>query len=328
MKLEPLLEDVLERMHVAAYVQDVQGRVIYLNPAGERLTGWHLTEVIGRRSHDIFGGSVACPCEDCTRLFHEPPVEACKSAEGSIRLRDGSLQPVRVGVSSLPDPAGADKKLVLIENLLSTACPVDTEARAQAHLHRSPSVLLHCEGFVDSLFDAIPDGISVLDPDLTIRRVNRTMAEWYRDRMPLLGRRCYEAYQKRIGPCDPCPSLRCMETGQIEQEVVEGPKGSPVERILLISFPLKDPQNGKVRQVVEFVRDITAKAGLDECRRCVSDAADRLRDLCRELETGAPAPSSPGAPPGPAPWRVRADALMTLLDQALRRWPEVGSGKR
>ena len=39
--------------------------------------------------------------------------------------------------------------------------------------------LRESEAFLDSVFESIQDGISVLDGDLTIKRVNPIMNEWY-----------------------------------------------------------------------------------------------------------------------------------------------------
>ena len=45
---------------------------------------------------------------------------------------------------------------------------------------------------------------------------------------------------------------------------MRGPPGSHVEWIELFSYPIKDRDSGKVKGVVEFVRDITQEKKLEE----------------------------------------------------------------
>ncbi len=121
---------------------------------------------------------------------------------------------------------------------------------------RIEKALRKSESFLGDVIESIQDGISVLNPDLTISHTNSVMAKWYQDKTPLIGKKCYECYQDRSQPCAPCPALRCLQTGQAEREIVPGP-GSSIDWIELYSFPIKDNESGKITGVVEFVRDIT-----------------------------------------------------------------------
>jgi PAS domain-containing protein len=94
------------------------------------------------------------------------------------------------------------------------------------------------EHFLNNIFESVQDGISVLKPDLTIRHVNGVMNEWYKENLPLEGKKCYEVYRNADKPCDPCPTLRCLESGKTEWNVVPGLPGSPVECIELFSYPM------------------------------------------------------------------------------------------
>ena len=120
------------------------------------------------------------------------------------------------------------------------------------------------ERFLESVFSSIQDGISVLGPDLSIRRVNEVMNKWYSENVPLEGKKCYEAYHKKDKPCDPCPTLRCLKTGKTEREVVHGPSSSDIKWIELFSYPIKDFQTGEITGVVEFVRNITERKKTEE----------------------------------------------------------------
>ena len=127
---------------------------------------------------------------------------------------------------------------------------------------RVEKALRDSENFLDDVIESIQDGISVLSPDLTISHTNSVMTEWYKDQVPLVGKQCYECYQNRSRPCDPCPTQRCLQTGQAEREIVPGP-GAPIDWIELYSFPIKDKETDQVTGVVEFVRDITERRRLE-----------------------------------------------------------------
>ena len=123
------------------------------------------------------------------------------------------------------------------------------------------------EGLLSDILNSIQDGISVLTTDLTISRVNDVMKQWYMKNLPLEGKKCYECYHNSDKPCDPCPTLRCIKSGQTEREIVRGLPGSTIEWIELFSYPIRDQQSGEVTGIVEFVRNITEHKKIEEILR-------------------------------------------------------------
>jgi PAS domain S-box-containing protein len=136
--------------------------------------------------------------------------------------------------------------------------------------------VLERERFLSSVFESIKDGISILDEDYKIIRVNSTMEKWYAHAMPLVGKKCYEAYHLRDQGCDICPTRRTLETGQTAYEVVSkiGTEGEVTGWIDLYSYPLIDQRTGQMKGVIEYVRDITER----------KKAEDRLQSSLREKE--------------------------------------------
>lgn len=114
------------------------------------------------------------------------------------------------------------------------------------------------ERFLSEVFASIQDGISILDTNLNIIRTNAAMEKWYAHAMPLIGKKCYEAYHGRKIRCDICPTCRTLETGKADYDVVPkiGPGGKVVGWIDLYSFPLIDDTTGKLKGVIEYVREI------------------------------------------------------------------------
>lgn len=141
---------------------------------------------------------------------------------------------------------------------------------ASALKHKEADQALRAgEAFLSSIFKSIQDGISVLDEDYNIIRVNSSMEKWYAHNMPLVGKKCYEAYHGRSSPCEICPTRRTIATKEAAYEIVPhtGKNGEAIGWLDLYSFPLVDVGTGKISGAIEYVRDITARKQSDEALR-------------------------------------------------------------
>ncbi|MDY6987587.1 MAG: response regulator [Thermodesulfobacteriota bacterium] len=120
---------------------------------------------------------------------------------------------------------------------------------------------------LQDVFDGIQDGISVLDPNLTITRVNKWMEKTHHEDMPLVGKKCYEAYQKRKTVCPWCPSVKALSTRRVHVEDVRVPsdEGS-LYWCELSAYPLRD-ENDDVVGVIEHVKDITERKQAEQALR-------------------------------------------------------------
>jgi PAS domain S-box-containing protein len=163
-----------------------------------------------------------------------------------IKTADGEQKWVLEQGQGIFTPKG---ELLAIEGFIS-----DTTEKVQMQ-----ESIKESECFLSEVFASIQDGISVLDANLNIVRTNAAMEKWYAHAMPLIGKKCYEAYHGRKIRCDACPTCRTLETGKADYERVPktGPGGKVVGWIDLYSFPLIDDTTGKLKGVIEYVREIT-----------------------------------------------------------------------
>ena len=95
-----------------------------------------------------------------------------------------------------------------------------TAKEAEEALRRVEAALEERERFLSSIIDSIQDGISIIDSDLNIVRVNRAKERDHAYAMPLVGKKCYEAFHETGEPCAICPVRRTLETGNADQEIV------------------------------------------------------------------------------------------------------------
>ena len=101
--------------------------------------------------------------------------------------------------------------------------------------------------------------MTVVDSEFNIIRVNPWTEKMYASHMPLVGKKCYEAYYGRKSPCAGCPALRTLETGEACNEIVPYPsEDNPKMWFDLSAFPLKNTK-GRVVGAIEHMRDITQR---------------------------------------------------------------------
>ena len=179
--------------------------------------------------------------------------------------KDGTVTWVNLTVSLCRLPSGEpDYFIAVIE---------DINARKLAE-----KALIENQRFLSSVFGSIPDGISVLDKDMNIMMVNQTIERWYAHALPLTGKKCFEVYHGATRPCEICPSVQTLKTGQSAVEIIPmtGKGGERIGWNELYSFPLADMTTGAVTGVIEFVRDITDRIHVEEA---LKESEERYRKL-------------------------------------------------
>ena len=76
------------------------------------------------------------------------------------------------------------------------------------------------------ILDAIPDGLSLISPDLKIVWANKDLAMLLHKNLPdLLGQYCYQVWHGRSKPCEVCPAQRCFRSKKPEFDEVSTPDG-------------------------------------------------------------------------------------------------------
>ncbi len=163
------------------------------------------------------------------------------------------------------------------------------EEQRVAERKRAEEVVREKQRFLQAVFDAIQDGITVLDCDLNVILANLWMEKMFSDQMPLVGKKCYNVYHKRETPCPGCPSLPNLATGEARSEIVAYPsEENPTHWIDLSASALKNP-HGHVVSIIEYMKDITrhkrAKEALQESEAQKRAILDASIDMIRYVDT-------------------------------------------
>jgi PAS domain S-box-containing protein/putative nucleotidyltransferase with HDIG domain len=151
------------------------------------------------------------------------------------------------------------------ESLLTLPCSgVEME---QTPAHRKSRRSWDGEGILSSVFVNIQDGLSIMDLNYNIIQVNPAMEKWYPYALPLVGQKCFQAYQGQSLPCRPCPAQRAQVTGTPHSETVarRNAAGNTMGWLEVYSFPWRNPQ-GKIIGVINYLRDITYRLQIEEER--------------------------------------------------------------
>ena len=228
---------------VVVFVDD-RRRVRMVNSAMETVFGYTQEELQGKETRFLYENPGDFDEQGRIRYnvqTQEPPQIYCMH----YRRKDGIIFPGETLGTPVRDHQG---------NILGYVGVIrDITERLEAE-----NALKEKENFLQIVLDAIQDGISVLDTDFNVIRVNKIMREWYTHKLPFEGKkRCYEVYHGRSEPCKICPARKTLESGKLEKEKVPFVKAEGVAGTLeLFSYPIMN-DSGEIIGVVEHVRDIT-----------------------------------------------------------------------
>lgn len=226
---------------------DKDGNIIMVNQQAASLHGFSSKEeMAGNNVFDFIAAQDRQRARDNASRAAE--IGTLKNVEYVLLKKDGTTFLGEISASVLLDAQGNPKGFIGVVR--------DITERKQIE-----DALWQGERLLSTVFSSIQDGISILDNDMNIIRVNDAMEKWYAHAMPLVGKKCFEAYHSRGSPCEICPTRHTIQTKEAGYEVVSkrGPGGEITGWLDLYSFPLIDLETGQMNGIIEYVRDITER---------------------------------------------------------------------
>ncbi|WP_424358464.1 PAS domain-containing sensor histidine kinase [Methanocella sp. MCL-LM] len=243
---EERYRSLVENINDMVWETDLQFTCTYASPKTLDIMGYAPAEVVGKKPFDFI-----CP-EDIprTREALTLAIQGRKPLmllDYRVRRKDGRVICLETNGEPILGPGG------ILTGYRGVNRDVTERKEAEEALRKN-------EQFLSRIFDSFQDGISILDKDLKIVRVNRIMEEWHYFMRPLEGKMCYYAYHMQNKPCEVCPSLRAMRLKTMQSNILPLPDkhGNQVGWLEVYSFPLFDDR-GNVTGVIEHVRDITER---------------------------------------------------------------------
>jgi len=222
----------------------------------------------------------------------DPGFEPWRSAAIKLGYRSAAAFPLTVEescigalsiVSREPDAFDEDEAKLLTKLADDLSYGI-VNVRSMAERKKIEEELRHSERFLANVLASIQDGISILDTELNVVRTNPKLEEIMAHAMPLVGKKCFEAYHGRTSPCKVCPAQETLKTGEPCSVIipVNVPSGDDVEWVEIDAFPLVDAETGKIEGVVEHGRNVTERRQVEEALRQSEERYRTLFDQSRD----------------------------------------------
>jgi PAS domain S-box-containing protein len=129
---------------------------------------------------------------------------------------------------------------------------------------KTEEALRESKNFLEGVFDAIPDGIMIIDPNLNVIRFNKGAESFFDPQFSPVGQKCYTVIQQRHDPCPHCPALKTLETREGCIWIMAFPGQTKSGGWMEAStYPLQNAQ-GTITGVIAYMKDITARKKLEE----------------------------------------------------------------
>lgn len=125
-------------------------------------------------------------------------------------------------------------------------------------IKQSMKAIKESEYIYRSIVTNIEVGISLINSNMEIVRVNKSVQINFPNVRPSEGQICYNQYNDPPGtePCSYCPCVLTLQDGKTHEAVTETPAGAEIRNYRIISSPIKD-SDGRVQYVIELTEDIT-----------------------------------------------------------------------
>ncbi len=117
MKLNEIYKVVLKNMREIVYVCDIDMNLLYINPAAEKLFGWSLQEVLGKKCHEVIGNENLM-CKDlCSIEKANSEGRYISHHEEKLKTRFGDVKDMRVSILPFYDSGNVIGTVVIMEDI-------------------------------------------------------------------------------------------------------------------------------------------------------------------------------------------------------------------
>ncbi len=223
-------------------------------PAMKEIFGYESEELIGKSSRVLFA-------EDKDFVYTGREVYNAKEyingriLEVNYRRKNGEIFPAEVHALKLVDENGE------LTGNIGVIRDITKRKTAEESLKESKQQYQSLYLQFNNLINAMPDCITLLSPDSRLLWANQTCLKTHNKEMQeIMGQHCYELWHGRNEPCDTCPAIESMKTGQPAMAHITTPDNHIWE---VRTIPVKNDTD-KAMNIIHVVRDTTDHRKLEE----------------------------------------------------------------
>ncbi len=226
---------------------DTEGNVTYVSPAVEGLFGYSRDEATQMAFADFIAHHARAAATEVFEAALSGVMHQLVEITG--RCKDGSEFPLEVSVT----PVAEHGQVVGVQGI----------ARDITRRKEAESAELAARRMWQKTFQAMADGICVIDADGTILQCNESMAAFVgKPPEEVVGKKCWEAVHGTSEPVDECPFPRMRRT--LKRESVTLQMGG--RWIQVCVEPMLD-ENGALARAVHIITDVTERKLADDALR-------------------------------------------------------------
>lgn len=244
MKYRDLYESAPDMYHTI----NTEGIIVDCNRTEADILGYSKEELIGNSILDFqTEESRKTGKKAMNKLFNEGKM---KGLELQFVKKDGGVIDVSINATVIYNEKGR---------------PIGTRSvmRDITKDKRMMEIIKNSNFKLQAIFDAITDGICLIDKNFIVQEINRGMTG-YLGASPLdfINRRCYSAFAGRENMCKDCRAIYTFYRGDPVSYSVSKELNDGYHEFEISIFPVRGEKGG-VEQVVYYIKDITEKKRME-----------------------------------------------------------------
>ena len=236
------------------------GKYIYGNPTSASMMGFsNPSDIEGLNALSIFSENMKEKIKERIKKLQNGKKNP--QMEMEIIKKDGSR--IWTLSKSIPITMDGKKTILIVSQDITNIKKVNKE-------------LLRSEKEKDLILNTTQEKFAYHDLDLKILWANKASGDSVGvSSEELIGRYCYEIWNKRDEPCKDCPIIKSRDTGKPQTAKMVTPNG---RHWLIRGSPIFD-ENGKLKALVEFGQDITNRVHAESKVQAEKERAEFYLDL-------------------------------------------------
>jgi PAS domain S-box-containing protein len=239
---------IFENTGTAMVIIEEDTTVGFANNEFFRLTGYSQEDIDSRKSWTEFVHK-----DDLERMVRQHKLRRARSRDAlgqyEFRLltKSGETRNILLTIEMFP---GTTRSIASLIDITGHKCTEETLATSRLLLQ--------------SVFDAVPDLLIVIDRNYNIIYTNAKGHDLIHQEDPEKQKTCYGRFKLLDAPCESCSARPVFETGRSTEQEMINPADGRIREVR--AFPIIDPHGG-VSYVIEYVRDITDRKRIEDALR-------------------------------------------------------------